>query len=152
MVSVLLLLLLTVKTTTARVYECQPSMPNADQEEFETLANTLQPGDELIVHAGIYSQNGRRAVTAKGTPDHPIAIRAAEGELPLFTADPGNNCIEFVDCAHLVIRVVTQVVEKGSDTARVHYVDLSGVSAGSYEVYYETDGDTTKHLGRIDVR
>src|SRR5258708_7611001 len=40
----------------------------------------------------------------------------------------------------LVIRVVTQVVEKGSDTARVHHVDLSGVSDGSYEVYYETAG------------
>ena len=71
-----------------RTYECQPSAPDADREQFETLANTLQPGDELIVHAGTYSQNGRRAATVKGTPDRPIAIRAAEGESPLFTAGP----------------------------------------------------------------
>src|SRR5437762_7684413 len=98
------LFLLAVQTTTARVYKCQPSAPNADQEQFETLANTLQPGDELVVHAGTYSQNSRRAVTAKGTADRPILIRAAEDESPLFTASPRNNCIEFVDCTHLVIR------------------------------------------------
>jgi len=102
--SVCFLFLLTVKTTTARIYECQQSAPNADQEQFEKLANTLQPGDELVVHAGTYLQNGRRAVTVKGTPDRPIIIRAAEGESPLLTANPRDNCIEFIDCAHLVIR------------------------------------------------
>ena len=53
--------------------------------------------------------------------------------------------------SQLVIRVVTQVVEKGSDTSRVHYVDLSEVPAGSYKVYYETAGDPGKLLGRIDI-
>jgi hypothetical protein len=68
------------------------------------LANSLEPGDELIVHAGTYSHDGRRSVTVKGTAERPIVIRAAEGEAPVFTANPGNNCIEFVDCAHVVIR------------------------------------------------
>jgi len=52
----------------------------------------------------------------------------------------------------LVIRVVTQVAEKGSDTARIHYVDLTGVSAGSYELYYDSAGDAAKHLGHIDIK
>jgi hypothetical protein len=52
----------------------------------------------------------------------------------------------------LVIQVVTQVVEKGGNTARVHYVDLSGISAGSFEVYYETAGDPAKHLGHIEIK
>lgn len=43
-------------------------------EEFETLANSLKPGDELILHGGVYSQNARRAVTAQGTSDKPIVI------------------------------------------------------------------------------
>jgi hypothetical protein len=52
----------------------------------------------------------------------------------------------------IVVLVVTQLVETGSDTARIHYVDLSGIPAGSYEVYYETAGDPTKHLGRIEIK
>lgn len=98
------LLLCAARAAAGRTYECQPSSPNAKQEQFESLANSLQPGDELIVHAGTYSQNGRRAVTAKGTSEHPIIIRAAQGESPLFTANPRNNCVEFIDCADLVIR------------------------------------------------
>jgi hypothetical protein len=88
----------------ARTYETYPSLADAADEEFEVLANKLQPGDELIVHAGTYFQNGRRAVTAKGTEASPIVIRAATGESPQFTASPRNNCIDFVDCGHLVIR------------------------------------------------
>jgi len=66
------LFLLTIHPAMARRYECQPSAPNADQKQLETLANALQPGDELIVHAGTYSQDGRGTVTVKGTPDRPI--------------------------------------------------------------------------------
>ncbi len=78
------------------------------QEEFERVANSLKPGDELILHGGIYSQNARRAITAKGTAAQPIVIRAAEGESPLLTRPADNidrhNNIEFVDCSYLVIR------------------------------------------------
>jgi len=77
-------------------------------EEFENKANSLQPGDELILHTGTYSQNGRRAVTAKGTAEKPIIIRAAELGKVLLTRPADNidrhNNIEFVDCSHLTIR------------------------------------------------
>lgn len=91
----------------ARIVEIHPATVNSD-EEFERIANVLKPGDELVLHGGIYSQNGRRAVTAKGTAENPIVIRAAAGESPLLTRptdtrDQQNN-IEFVDCAYLVIR------------------------------------------------
>jgi hypothetical protein len=52
----------------------------------------------------------------------------------------------------LVIRVVTQLVEKGSDTAQIHYVDLSDIHSGSYEVYYETAGDPRKYLGKVEIK
>jgi len=92
---------------TAALREIHPASVEAD-EEFERLANQLQPGDELVVRGGTYSQTGRRAVTAKGTPEKPIIIRAAAGESPLLTRpaeqrDRQNN-IEFVDCAHLIVR------------------------------------------------
>ena len=88
----------------AHTYEAHPSAPDSEQEEFEILANKLRPGDELLVHEGTYSQTGRRALTAKGTPDRPIVIHSAVGASPLFTANQRQNCIEFADCAYLVIR------------------------------------------------
>ena len=60
-------------------YEIYPATVDS-QEEFENVANSLKPGDELILHGGVYSQTGRRAVTVKGTADEPIIIRAAERE------------------------------------------------------------------------
>jgi len=78
------------------------------REEFEAIANSLEPGDELVLHGGTYSQNGRRAVTAQGTAEEPIVIRAAEGESPLLTRPADNidthNNIEFVDCCYLAVR------------------------------------------------
>jgi len=92
---------------TAAVIEIHPATVDS-REEFENKANSLKPGDELVLHGGTYSQNGRRAVTAKGTPDQPIVIRAARGQSPLLTRPADNidrhNNIEFVDCSHLIVR------------------------------------------------
>lgn len=78
------------------------------QEEFENIANSLKPGDELVLHGGVYSQSNRRAVTAKGTADKPIVIRAAGRETPILTRPADNidrhNNIELVDCSYLIIK------------------------------------------------
>jgi hypothetical protein len=85
------------------------SPESAQQNEaFEHIANALQPGDELILLGGTYSQTGRRALTVKGTREKPILIRAASGERPLLTRpqeqlDQHNN-LELVDCQHVIIR------------------------------------------------
>ena len=88
-------------------YTIRPATVDS-QEDFETIANFLKPGDELILHGGVYSQNARRAVTVHGTAEQPIVIRAAEGEEPLLTRPAENgrryNNIEFVDCSYLTIR------------------------------------------------
>jgi hypothetical protein len=101
------LLLLNSGTSFGITYKIQPAISNS-QEEFETIANSLKPGDELVLYGGTYSQNARRAVTAKGTAAAPIIIRGAEGQEPLLThpeevATRYNN-IEFVDCEYLIIR------------------------------------------------
>ena len=79
-----------------------------DDEEFERVANSLKPGDELVLQGGVYSQAGRRAVTVQGTADKPVTIRAADGQEPVLTRpavdnDRFNN-IEFVDCSYLLVR------------------------------------------------
>lgn len=112
----------------ARTYEIRPATVDTD-EEFEKLANALQPGDELVLHAGTYSQKSRRAVTAKGAPEQPIIIRAAAGPSPLLTRPADHrarqNNIEFVDCAHLVIRGLRfQGGSSGVRFIRGHHVTL----------------------------
>ena len=73
-------------------------------EEFENVANTLQPGDELVLHGGTYSQTCRRAVTAIGTNAQPIIIRAATGEIPILTNSTSQNNLDIVNSSYLVIR------------------------------------------------
>jgi len=88
-------------------FEIYPATVDS-REEFETIANSLKPGDELILHEGLYSQSARRAVTAKGTAAKPIVIRAAKQEKPLLTRPADNmdkyNNIEFIDCSYLIVR------------------------------------------------
>ncbi len=104
---ILVLWLLCAPIGRAAVYELHPAVANQD-EGFERVANSLRPGDELILKGGTYSQAGRRALTIQGTADQPIVIRAVDGEKPVLTrpAEDGNrlNNIEFVDCCHVVIR------------------------------------------------
>jgi hypothetical protein len=91
----------------AAVFEIYPATVDS-QEEFETIANSLKPGDELILHGGLYSQNSRRTVTAEGSAEKPIIIRAATGRQPLLTRPADNidkyNNIEFIDCSYLIVR------------------------------------------------
>ncbi len=70
---------------------------NADSscnEEFENKANALNPGDELVLHGGIYTQSCRRAITVNGTASSSIIIRAATGETPILTR-PGNANFDY---------------------------------------------------------
>lgn len=53
---------------------------------------------------------------------------------------------------HIVLQVVTQVFEKNSVAGPLHYADLSGVPAGSFEVFYGVAGDAEKRLGRIEIK
>ncbi len=73
-----------------RTQEIHPAAAGQD-EEFERIANALKPGDELVVHSGVYSQTGRRSITVEGTPEHPIVIRGGPGPAPLLTRPADNR-------------------------------------------------------------
>jgi hypothetical protein len=95
-----------------RLIELYPSGAGEScQEEFVAVASQLQPGDELVLHGGIYSQSCRRRLSGlRGTPEQPIVIRAADGESPMLTrpVPPGHeyrhNNLEIEDAEHLVIK------------------------------------------------
>jgi hypothetical protein len=98
-------------------------------EEFVSVANRLQPGDELVLRGGIYSQSCRRAITVNGTAAAPIVIRAATGERPILTRpadtiDTQNN-IEIVGSSYLVLRGLA--FQGGSSGVRImggHHITL----------------------------
>ncbi|MFK8014551.1 MAG: right-handed parallel beta-helix repeat-containing protein [Gammaproteobacteria bacterium] len=84
---------------------------NADgdcDEPFERLANSLKPGDELIVHDGVYSQTCTRRLQVNGTAEQPILIRAADGARPTLTRPVTHNAtqnnLEIVDSSFVTIR------------------------------------------------
>jgi beta-glucanase (GH16 family) len=121
------------------------------QEEFETVANSLKPGDELILHGGTYSQNARRAVTASGTADKPIIIRAAEGAKPLLTRPADNidkyNNIEFVDCSYLIIRGIR--FRGGSSGVR--FIRGHNVTFEECEIFQTGNNALTMNSGSCDA-
>jgi hypothetical protein len=85
-------------------------------------------------------------------------MQAGRPVLPVDYMPTGNSglVVRRIDLdrqdSHLVISIVTQVVETGCSIGRTHYVDLSGIPPGFHEIHYETAGDPAKHLGRIIIK
>lgn len=131
-------------------YELYPATVDS-QEEFERMANSLKPGDELVLHGGVYSQNGRRAVTANGTSSKPIVIRAARGETPLLTRPADNidkhNNIEFVSCSYLIIRGLRF---KGGSSG-VRFIRGHHITFEECEIFETGNNALTMNSGNCDA-
>ncbi len=121
-------------------------------EEFENAANALQPGDELVLKGGVYSQTGRRSITCKGTALSPITIRAADGESPILTRpeDPlhhySQNNIEIVSCEYLVIRGLHF---KGGDSG-VRFMGGHHITLEDCEIYETGNNAIPMNSGNTD--
>jgi hypothetical protein len=133
-----------------------PASPTCS-EEFETIANGLQPGDTLILRGGVYSQECRRAITVVGTASAPITIRAADGETPILTRPdvPGNaypqNNIEVVDSQYLILRGLTfRGGSRGVRFMRGNNITFEGneVSGTANNAISLNDGDTDRFILR----
>jgi hypothetical protein len=132
------------------VLEIQPALAQED-EEFERVANSLKPGDELILHGGVYSQTGRRALKVQGTADHPILIRAADGQQPILTRPAADNSrynnIEFVACCHVVVRGLHfQGGSSGVRFIRGHHVTFENC-----EICQTSNNALTMNSGNCDA-
>jgi len=131
-------------------FEINPATVDS-REEFENIANSLKPGDELILHGGVYSQSARRAVTANGTADEPIIIRAAEGEKPRLTRPADNidryNNIEFVDCSYLIVR---GICFKGGSSG-VRFIRGHHITFEECEIFETGNNALTMNSGDCDA-
>ncbi len=63
-------------------------------DDFETIVQNAQPGDEVIFNAGTYETTGYWGVALAGTADQPIVIRAAEGAAVIIEGSPDQNTID----------------------------------------------------------
>jgi len=131
-------------------FEIYPATVDS-QEEFETIANSLKPGDELLLYEGLYSQSARRAVTAKGSATKPIVIRAAKGEKPLLTRPADNidkyNNIEFIDCSYLIIRGIR--FRGGSSGVR--FIRGDHITFEECEIFETGNNALTMNSGNCDA-
>lgn len=75
----------------------------------------LQPGDELILHGGVYMLTGRFGIDIAGTEAMPIVIRAADGETPHLQRPAADQNIVDIDRA---------------DWVEIRGIEFSGGSAG----------------------
>jgi hypothetical protein len=104
----------------ARTLTLLPQIAGSD-EAFENTANTLQPGDTLVLRGGTYSQSARRAITCVGAAASPIVIMSYPGERALLTRPADNldtqNNIEVVGCSYL--KLLNLAFQGGSCGMRV---------------------------------
>ena len=105
-------------------------------DDFEEAAATLSPGDELILRGGTYVFNQNVTVTANGTSEQPITIRAKDGEQPIFEqATSNHNVVEIRDSSYLIMRGVT--FTGGSQGIRLMNSDF--ITIEDCEIYETAD-------------
>lgn len=122
---------------------------SGSNEQFENVANTLQPGDELVLRGGTYSQTGRRAIRVNGTASAPIIIRAAAGERPLLTRPAGDytqNNIEIENSSYLIVRGLR--FEGGSSGVR--FIGGQHITFEDNEVFNTGNNAITLNSGNTD--
>lgn len=79
---------------------------SANQNWFAVLSGpSLQPGDEIVLAAGVYSSPRRLQISQRGTTDKPITIRAATDATVTFRRpDARQNSFNLAGCQYLVIQ------------------------------------------------
>ncbi len=93
-------------------------------DSFAVAAESLVPGDTLIVHAGTYIDSGKLTLSVKGTSNQPVVIQGAENEVrPHISRNAGDqpqNTINIEGATYLTIRGI-EISSNGGDG-----VNLSG--------------------------
>jgi hypothetical protein len=142
-------------TSAGRVIELLPSNADADcDEELLRVARTLQPGDELVLHGGTYSQSCQRRIrNLHGTAERPIVIRAAVGEAPILTRPRGRNGdypqnnLEIESSSHLVLRGLRL---RGGSSGLRFMGGTSHITVEDSEVYETTNNAISMNSGDTD--
>jgi parallel beta-helix repeat protein len=86
---------------------------------FKPAAESLKPGDTLIVHEGTYLENNRMSIQVQGTAAAPILIKGADGEArPLITRPTSaslQNTINIEGSARYLTIKGLEIIGNGGD-------------------------------------
>lgn len=85
----------------ATIYRLTP-----DDDWFGVLSSSrLQPGDEVVLGSGVYSDRRKLKLWQQGTTDRPITLRSAHGERAIITRpDASQNVINIEGGQYLILR------------------------------------------------
>ncbi len=106
--------LLTGLNANAAVFDVGP-----EDDWFELLSRrTLNPGDEIVLRQGVYSDGRLLAIRHSGTAGRPIIIRAAAGAEVVFRRpDAKQNTMNLLGTQHLHLRGIE--ITGGSSGIRI---------------------------------
>lgn len=103
-----------VRSSTAKTIDLDP-----ESNWFKTLSGpSVNPGDEIVLHAGIYSDSRRLEISQRGSKDKPIVIRASDGARVIIRRpDARQNSINLLGCQFLILRGIE--ITGGSSGIRI---------------------------------
>jgi hypothetical protein len=99
-------------------------------DDLVLRTEALQPGDELILHDGLYQVQRRLSWTVLGTEATPVVIRAAEGAAPIVELTPGKEgtfdglVLDIQDSAWITIDGVTFQGSVGWDDGEAAFIGV----------------------------
>ncbi len=120
------LFIMTQKAANSTEYYLSPS-----DDWFSVISGSnLQPGDEVILSGGTYSDGRRLSISHQGTAASPIVIRSEQGSMAVITRPNANqNVINIEGAEYLVFQGVE--VTGGSIGIRIGGKNIAGVSRQS---------------------
>ncbi len=131
---------------------------------FTTLSGpSLNPGDEIILSAGTYTDRRRLEISQRGTKDKPIIIRAAkDAKVTIKRPDAKQNTINLAGCQHLLIRdleitggdAAIRIGRKGNHSAKfitlenlhIHHIGGVAITANNAGEIYESLAFRHNHI------
>ena len=116
----------------------------APGDDLRAAVKTLRPGDELVLDGGTYAIDFRFIVTASGTPDKPIVIRAKAGKHPVIAqSNRDEEIIEIRDSRHVVVRGI----EFRGGSHGINLVDSDFVTIEDCEIHDTGDAAIAANAG-----
>ena len=115
-----------VITTSTIAYAAEYHL-SPDDDWFLTLNGShLQPGDEIILADGIYSDSRKLKISHRGATEAPIVIRSENhGKAVLTRPDARQNTVNIVGAQHVVLRGLE--ITGGSMGIRIGSKDIGGI-------------------------
>jgi parallel beta-helix repeat protein len=131
------ILLISVFITTSKISFSTDFFLNPSDDWFSILSgNHLQPGDQVVLSEGIYSDSRRLFISHQGTTQAPIIIRSEDGSTAIITRpNASQNTINVEGAQHLIFRGLE--ITGGSIGVRIGSKTIDGTKRQAEYITFE---------------